>query len=75
MQLKSKPSRTSNGQADYFQIQIEEFAECIRTGKPPLVDGLSGARSVKLVELFYARRSPLPEPWIWHAECREGAYA
>ena len=74
MRLKPKPSRASNGKANYFQIQIEEFAECIRTGKPPLVDGVFGARSVKLLEQFYARRSPMPEPWMWYSECREGAY-
>jgi predicted dehydrogenase len=52
---------------DYFQAQLEEFAECVRTGKAPLADGWHGAECVKLVEDLYARRSQLAEPWMWYS--------
>jgi predicted dehydrogenase len=52
---------------DYFQVQLEEFADCIRGSKSPLVDGRSAAQSVKLTEELYARRTPIHEPWLWYA--------
>jgi predicted dehydrogenase len=52
---------------DYFQVQLEEFADCIRSGKPPLVDGWSAAQSVKLTEELYACRTQAREPWMWYA--------
>jgi predicted dehydrogenase len=67
--LGLEPSR------DYFQVQIENFAASIRTGKSPLVDGWFGAQSVKLVEDLYARRRQMPEPWMWYAESRSTAHA
>jgi predicted dehydrogenase len=54
------------GGMDFFQTQLEEFAECVQTGKPPLADGWHGAQCVKLVEDLYARRSQLPESWMWY---------
>ena len=50
---------------NYFQIQLEEFADKIVNPERPLtVDGGFGARSVKLTERMYELRSQLPEPWV-----------
>lgn len=49
--------------ADYMQIQLEEFADVIRTGRRPAVDGWNAAESVKLIEQMYTNRSKLAEPW------------
>jgi len=51
---------------DYHQVELEDFAHSIRTGTPPVVDGLEGARSVRLSEQLYACRSQLEEPWAWY---------
>jgi predicted dehydrogenase len=51
---------------DYYQVELEDFALAIRTGRPPAVDGLEGARSVKLSENLYACRTELKEPWGWY---------
>lgn len=59
-----------NPPVDYFEVQLEEFARCARTGERPLVDGWEGARCVKLVEDLYANRSQLPEPWAWYSPSR-----
>ncbi|MBZ5580683.1 MAG: Gfo/Idh/MocA family oxidoreductase [Acidobacteriia bacterium] len=52
--------------ADYYQLQLEDFIASARSGKPPLVDGRSGAKSVKLVADLYAHRLQLEEPWMWY---------
>ncbi len=52
---------------DYFQVQLEEFADCIRGSTSPAVDGWFAARSVKLTEELYACRTQVQEPWMWYA--------
>lgn len=51
---------------DYQQVEMEDFAISIRTGKRPVVDGVEGARSVKVTDDLYACRTQLPEPWAWY---------
>ena len=51
---------------DYHQVELEDFAQSIRTGIPPVIDGDEGARSVKLSDALYACRTQLPEPWVWY---------
>ena len=48
---------------DYFQIQLENFADAIRHRTPPTVDGWAAAESVRLIEQMYANRVQLEEPW------------
>jgi predicted dehydrogenase len=60
--------------SDYFQSQLEDFADAIRLRRPPRVDGWFGAQSVRLVEDFYARRTQMPEPWMWYAAPGSGAH-
>ncbi|MCX6545040.1 MAG: Gfo/Idh/MocA family oxidoreductase [Acidobacteria bacterium] len=64
MHLFQRESSDAKAPPDYFLIQLDEFADCVRAGKPPLVDGWFAARSVKLTEELYACRTELPEPWV-----------
>ena len=54
------------GNIDYHQVELEDFAHSIRSGSSPVVDGLEGARSVKLSEELYRCRTQLEEPWAWY---------
>jgi predicted dehydrogenase len=50
---------------NYFQIQLEEFADrIVNPDRPLTVDGSFAACSVKLTERMYAHRRQLPEPWV-----------
>ena len=52
----------------YHQVELEDFARCIRTGSRPVVDGMEGSRSVRLSDALYACRTQLPEPWVWYRQ-------
>ncbi len=58
--------RATNAVVDYHQVELEDFARSIRTGTPPVVDGIEGARSVKVTDSLYACRTQLAEPWAWY---------
>ncbi|AHF94638.1 hypothetical protein OPIT5_22465 [Opitutaceae bacterium TAV5] len=47
-----------------FIAQLLHVAGAIRTGSPVLVDGREGARALRLIETCYARKRPLPQPWL-----------
>jgi len=59
-------AREAYASTDYHQVELEDFARSIRTGTPPVIDGVEGARSVKLSDALYACRTQLPEPWVWY---------
>ena len=46
-----------------FGRQLDDFAEAIRSRRPPFVPGREGRLSVALVEECYAARQPLEHPW------------
>jgi predicted dehydrogenase len=48
---------------DYFQLQLHDFVNAIRTGAAPRVDGEQATRSVLLTERCYALATTLEEPW------------
>jgi len=49
--------------ADVFQLQIMNFVDACRAGRPPLVDARQGVDSLRLAELLYANRSVVQENW------------
>jgi predicted dehydrogenase len=48
---------------DYFQLQLSNFLQAIRTGGRPKVDGRQGSLSVDLMERCYQVATRLEEPW------------
>ena len=46
-----------------FELQLDDFAEAIASGREPSVPGREGRRSVALIEQCYAARQPLEHPW------------
>jgi len=63
MELFSHAADKHQASRDYFQVQLEEFADTIHGTGRPTVDGWSGARSIKLIEEMYRDRAQLDEPW------------
>jgi predicted dehydrogenase/putative NADH-flavin reductase len=59
---------------DPMRAQLEDFVEAIRGGRPALVSGGEGRRSVALIEDSYLRRQPLALPWATPNE-EEGVLA
>jgi len=54
----------TQGFTDLFPLQIDDWIEAIRAGRPPTVPGVEGRRSVALIEACYATRKPLELPWM-----------
>jgi predicted dehydrogenase len=46
-----------------FQRQLEDFADSCKQGRAPMVDGIQGLLSLRLIEELYARRKPLKTDW------------
>lgn len=67
-ELKMELRPNSNGLIpktnNFFQVQLEEFADKIRQQGEITVDGRFAARSVKLIEDLYANREQLEESWL-----------
>ena len=59
----SHPSSSDEGVPAVFARQLDDFVEAIQGGRPPLVTGAEGERSVSLIEGCYAAREPLQYPW------------
>jgi len=63
---------SENKPGNYFQAQLEEFADNITQQKGITVDGRAAARSIKLIEKMYQNRLSLDEPWLVHNIQRGG---
>lgn len=63
VEVSARDNVNTSSDPDYMQIQLEEFADVIRNGITPTVDGWSAAESVKLIEQMYRNRLKLAEPW------------
>ena len=63
LEVSARGDSQATPDQDYMQIQLEQFAEELRNGVPPTVDGWSASESVKLIEQMYTNRSKLAEPW------------
>lgn len=50
-------------EADVFQLQIMDFVDACRTGRPPRVDARQGVESLRLTEMLYSNRSLIQENW------------
>jgi predicted dehydrogenase len=48
---------------DYFQLQLSDFLQAIRTGNCPKVDGRQSTQSVVFMEQCYQHATRLEEPW------------
>ncbi len=46
-----------------FQLQLEDFVDACRTGRPPMAPVEDGLASLRLVEALYACRTPMPTDW------------
>jgi len=62
-ELTAAPLALADAEPDYFQLQLHDFVNAIRTGAPPRVDGEQATRSVLLTERCYALATALEEPW------------
>ena len=47
----------------HYQLQLEDFADACRTGRPPRVSAQQGLESLRLIEELYAGRRPLRVDW------------
>jgi predicted dehydrogenase len=47
-----------------FLRSLDDFADAIETGRPPMVSGEQGRRSVALIAACYARAEPLELAWL-----------
>ena len=48
----------------YFEVQLHDFVDAIRTGRSPFIDGREGRRSISLLEACSRVRMPLDLPWL-----------
>ena len=64
MELSPNIKHVTQKSKNYYQIQLEEFADNIRKHSKITVDGWFAARSVKLIEKMYKNRVQLDEPWL-----------
>ena len=58
---------------DVFVSQLDDFTAAIRDGRPPLVPGAEGRRSIALMEACRRVRRPLELPWLAPAVATGGA--
>ena len=77
VRLKSKnqdvvlTGRTMRGETvdkgirDAFRRQLDDFADAVRSQRPPFVPGEEGKRAVELIETCYAARQPSKRPWMF----------
>lgn len=63
-EITEYPEPKSRSDADYFRLQLEDFACAIQTSGRPRVQGTDGVASVELIEQCYRARTPLAEPWV-----------
>jgi predicted dehydrogenase len=47
----------------HFEMQLADFVEACRTGRPPRVTADEGIASLRLIEALYAGRSPMSSDW------------
>jgi predicted dehydrogenase len=47
-----------------FRAQLVDFLSAAREGRRPTVDGRDGMAVLEVIEAAYARREPLPQPWV-----------
>src|SRR4030095_1327589 len=47
-----------------FAAEHDDFVQAILEGRPPLVCGLEGKKSMSLIEACYRERQPLRIPWM-----------
>jgi predicted dehydrogenase len=59
----------------YFQAQIRDFAEAVRTGRPPRADGPTAVRVLRIIDQCYGMASRLEQPWMELALFPEGEVA
>lgn len=57
------PECSTRGRPDMFTLQIEDFVDSCRTGRPPTVGVGDGIAATALLESLYARRRPIDEDW------------
>jgi predicted dehydrogenase len=63
--LRHEISCSGNSPLDenYFRKQLDDFARSIQTGGTPMVDGVHGSKSVRLIERCYELATRIDEPW------------
>jgi predicted dehydrogenase len=47
-----------------FHREWTDFADAVRTRRPPLNDGRSSIRVLETIEQAYAMRTPMAQPWV-----------
>jgi UDP-N-acetylglucosamine 3-dehydrogenase len=62
-ELSAAPLPLADAEPNYFQAQLHDFVNAIRTGAAPRVDGEQATKSVLLTERCYGLSTALEEPW------------
>ena len=52
-----------SGRPDAYRLQVEDFVESCRTGRPPRVGVEHGRAVTRLINALYARRTRMQEDW------------
>jgi predicted dehydrogenase len=47
-----------------FILQLRDVVQAVRDAREPAVPGEEGAAALRWVETCYARRKPMPMPWL-----------
>jgi predicted dehydrogenase len=62
--LAGEPILPDQRVADLIAAEHQDFLQAVRTGRPAIVSGAEGRRSIAFAEACYAKRRPLKLPWV-----------
>lgn len=51
-----------------YQLQLRDFLDAVRLRRDPFVTAESSLRTLRVIDTAYARRRPMPQPWLARQE-------
>lgn len=63
-ELSYLPKGVSENSKTCFQVQLDDFAEAVLSGREPQVSGIQAIASASIFERCYQIAVPLNEPWV-----------
>lgn len=54
----------------HYRAQLDDFIGAVRERRMPFVSAESSLRALEVIETAYARRTPMPQPWLARMEAR-----
>lgn len=61
MQIACAPSWDGRS---HYRAQLDDFIGAVRERRDPYVTGESALEALAVIETAYARRRPMPQPWL-----------